>query len=146
MVSTCQCVGGVRAYWWSKLLFYHVVGNVDVSSSSLCDACQRRLTSLLSISLFYFLSPLMKITSWYSFLFLFQFQSLFFWFMIFFPCFLKNFYLFQSNNSIPIYHISFFLIWSLLFLFLFVFLSHFVKVLLVLNFIIQLKFMVYCFF
>jgi len=88
----------------------------------------------------------LKIITWSSLLLVFQLQSLFFWFIIFFLFLLCKFYMFSIlsfNLNLP--NIIYFSIWFLFFWFLILFLGSSVKVLLVFNFIFQSKLKVLCF-
>jgi len=128
--------------WHPKISFYRVIGKVIVSSFCRCCACLWWWFSLLLINLFFyfFLFHSSKITTWPSWLLIFQFQSLLFLFLIFYigPFVEISFVFFSffnpnlTNNIFSNFFFSF-LRFSIFYL------SHFVKVF---NFIIQFKIMV----
>jgi hypothetical protein len=131
-----------------NLTFYYIFGCADMSSFSWCGAWRRMMCGLLPVTVSFFplsfLSHARKNTD-FSFLFLiFQFQSLFFWFLIFILIhFIKVLFVFNLVIQLQ------FLIWYFFhfgpYYFIF-FLNPFVKVLLILNFILQSKFILFYFF
>jgi len=133
---------------WPNLTFYYIFGCADMSSFSWCGAWRRMMCGLLPVTVSFFplsfLSHARKNTD-FSFLFLvFQFQSLFFWFLIFILIhFIKVLFVFNLVIQLQ------FLIWYFFhfgpYYFIF-FLNPFVKVLLILNFILQSKFILFYFF
>jgi hypothetical protein len=113
----------------------HFIMSLKVLSCSLPPSVARvggGWVYLFSLVIF-FLSPLPISKCWYS-LFL-VFQSLFLWFLFFYP-FYKNSICFQFSHSIIICYILFFQFSPYSFIFKFFFLGHFVKVYLIFNFII----------
>jgi len=121
-----------------KISFHIVVGSAIAFFSSWCSLCRWWWSSLLSVGFFFF----------FIFLLPWKFQLgpfcclILLIFNLYYWLFCKSFICFQFYPSIPNCHYYFFSIWSLFFFISIVFLGHFVKFLLVFNFIIQSKFMV----
>jgi len=153
LVNGCRprCLGDVcSTIEWLNLLFHRVLRCTVVSSSLWGDVWRWMVVGLLSTVIFFlssFLSLLEKVHI-YPLIFRFvNFNPYIFFYIYFHPWFYyKNFKCFQFNHWITICHILFFKFNPYSFELWFFFLGSFVKVLLVFNFILQSKFMLfYCF-
>jgi hypothetical protein len=137
------------ASWWPKIPFHCVVKNVTMFSSCWCDTCQWWRGDLSLVDLF-FLLLLFSFIPWKL-----QLDFLWFWYLNFNPHFFNSIFFlgpfgktligFQFHPSIQIFGIIFFNL-ILIVLNSNFFLSYFIKILLVFNFIIQPNFMVYYFY